>query len=130
VLTMLAQRVRALREHIVLLTVITGHVPYVPPEERVTIEDLGHGATRVIVHTGFMERPHVPAILAKANLPVDLKDATYFLGRETFVAGKGGNMGVLSEGLFAFLSRNAKSPTNWFSIPPDQVIEVGMQLDL
>ena len=66
----------------------------------------------------------------RAKLPVDLADATYFLGRETFVAGKGGKMGVVSEGLFAFLSRNAKSPTSWFSIPPDQVVEVGMQMDL
>ena len=39
-------------------------------------------------------------------------------------------MGVFSEGLFAFLSKNARSPTSWFSIPPDQVIEVGMQMDL
>jgi len=61
---------------------------------------------------------------------VDLHDATYFLGRETFVGGKGGRMGAFSEGLFAFLSRNAKSPTSWFSIPADQVIEVGMQMDL
>ena len=130
VLTMLARRVRALREHIVLLTVVTEHVPYVPQEERASIDDLGHGAIRVIIRTGFMETPHVPAILERAKLPVDLADATYFLGRETFVAGKGGRMGVVSEGLFAFLSRNAKSPTGWFSIPPDQVVEVGMQMDL
>jgi KUP system potassium uptake protein len=54
----------------------------------------------------------------------------YFLGRETFIAGKGGKMGVLSESLFAFLSRNAKSATSWFGIPPDQVVELGMQIDL
>jgi K+ transporter len=46
------------------------------------------------------------------------------------MVGKGGRMGVVSEGLFAFLSRNAKSPTNWSSIPPHQVVEVGMQMDL
>lgn len=130
VLALLAKRVRALREHIVLLTVLTEHVPYVDPEQRATVDDLGHGALRVVVRTGFMETPHVPAILAKAKLPVDLADATYFLGRETFVGGKGGKMGVVSENLFAFLSRNAKSPTSWFSIPPDQVVEVGMQMDL
>ncbi|HEY6462073.1 MAG TPA: KUP/HAK/KT family potassium transporter, partial [Polyangiaceae bacterium] len=130
VLTMLARRVRTLREHMVLLNVTTEHVPYVDVAERVSVEDLGYGATRVIIHTGFMERPHVPAILSKANLKVDLTEPTYFLGRETFVVGAGGNMGVLSEGLFAFLSRNAKSPTSWFSIPPEQVIEVGMQMDL
>jgi KUP system potassium uptake protein len=39
-------------------------------------------------------------------------------------------MGVFSEKLFAFLSRNAKSATSWFSIPPEQVVELGMQIDL
>jgi len=130
VLSIQARRVRALREHLLLLTVHTEHVPRVEDHERASVEDLGKGVFRVIVRSGFMERPDIPAILAKANLPVELHDATYFLGRETFVAGKGGRMGVFSEGLFAFLSRNAKSPTSWFSIPPDQVIEVGMQMDL
>ncbi|HEY8086626.1 MAG TPA: KUP/HAK/KT family potassium transporter [Polyangiaceae bacterium] len=130
VLTLLARRVRALRENLVLLTVSTLHVPFVDVSERVSVEDLGHGARRVVIRAGFMETPNVPAILSKAGLDVDLTDVPYFLGRETFVVGKGGRMGVLSEGLFAFLSRNAKSPTSWFSIPPEQVVEIGMQFDL
>jgi KUP system potassium uptake protein len=39
-------------------------------------------------------------------------------------------MGRLSEGLFAFLSRNARSATTWFEIPHQQVVEMGMQIDL
>jgi KUP system potassium uptake protein len=77
-----------------------------------------------------MEHPNIPKLLAQAELPVDLTDATYYLGRETFIAGKGGKMGVLSESLFAFLARNARSATSWFGIPPDQVVELGMQIDL
>jgi KUP system potassium uptake protein len=130
VLSMMCRRVRSLRENIVLLTVVTEHVPFIEADDRTTVEPLGNGATRVVIRTGFMETPHVPMVLAKANLGIDLSDAPYFLGRETFVVGKGGRMGVLSEGLFAFLSRNAKSPTSWFSIPPEQVVEIGMQLDL
>ena len=120
-----------LREHLVLVTVATDHVPYVRHEDRVRSEDMGHGVIRVRILTGFMQSPTLPKPwLAEAKLPVALDDVTYFLGRETFVAGKGGKMGVLSEGLFAFLSRNARSPTSFFGIPPDQVIELGMQLDL
>jgi KUP system potassium uptake protein len=130
VLFMHARRIRALREKLVLLTVTTEHVPHVDAKDRITVEDLGKGVFRVIVRGGFMEKPHVPRLLAKANLPVDLDDATYFLGRETFVAGKGGKMGVVTESLFAFLSRNARSATSWFGIPPEQVVEVGMQIDL
>jgi KUP system potassium uptake protein len=131
VLTTHARRIRALREHLILVTVTTDHVPFVKPADRVKTEDLGHGFHRVWIHAGFMEKPDVPKLLASAHLPgVDLSDATYFLGRETFIAGKGGKMGVFSESLFAFLSRNAKSATSWFGIPPDQVVELGMQIDL
>jgi KUP system potassium uptake protein len=130
VLTTHARQIRALREHVVLVTVTTDHVPHVKPADRVRFEELGHGFFRVWIHAGFMEKPSVPRLLASAKLPVDLQDVTYFLGRETFVAGKGGKMGVFSESLFAFLSRNSKSATSWFGIPPDQVVELGMQIDL
>jgi len=130
VLSTQARRVRALRENMVLLTVTTTHTPYVHVKDRVSMESLGKGVYRVLIRSGFMEKPDVPKALGRAGLPVDLTDVTYFLGRETFVVGKGGKMGVFSEGLFAFLSRNARSATSWFSIPPDQVVEVGMQIDL
>ena len=32
--------------------------------------------------------------------------------------------------LFVFLSRNARRATNFFQIPPDRVVEIGMQLEL
>jgi KUP system potassium uptake protein len=130
VLTTQTRRIRALREHVVLLTVTTDHVPHVAAADRAKSEDLGNGFHRVWIRSGFMEKPNVPHLLASLKLPVDLGDATYFLGRETFLAGKGGKMGVFSESLFAFLSRNARSATSYFGIPPDQVVELGMQIDL
>jgi KUP system potassium uptake protein len=125
-----AKRIRALSETVVLLSVLTEHVPLVPPEGRIEVEDLGKGLWRVVLRVGFMERPNVPRRLATANLPFDLTDSTYYLGRETFLAGRSGKMGVVAESLFAFLARNAKSATSWFAIPPEQVVELGMQLDL
>jgi KUP system potassium uptake protein len=32
--------------------------------------------------------------------------------------------------LFAFVSRNARSATSYFGIPPGRVVELGMQVDL
>ena len=34
------------------------------------------------------------------------------------------------EGLFAVLARNAKNATDYFRLPPEQVVEVGAQIDL
>jgi KUP system potassium uptake protein len=125
-----ARRLRVLSENVGVLTVVTEHVPYSVDRGRVTVEDLGKGVRRIVVRTGFMERPNVPRLLAAAVLPFDMGDPTYFIGREAFVAGRSGEMGVVSESLFAFLTRNAKSATAWFGIPPEQVVELGMQMDL
>jgi KUP system potassium uptake protein len=134
VLYNLLRRIRTLREANLLLTVTTEHVPVVGENDRFTVDDLGKGMWRVVVRTGFIEQPNVPEFLAQAkqrfSIPVDLEDATYVLGRETFVAGRGGKMGVAAESLFAFLTRNARSAPSWFQIPPEKVIELGIQMDL
>ncbi|MBL8680317.1 MAG: KUP/HAK/KT family potassium transporter [Myxococcales bacterium] len=132
VLDHIVRRMRSLHSTVVLVTISTDHVPYVT-EERLAIEDLGNGFHRVIVRVGFMESPNVPKELERAaqrGVPLDPKTVTYFLGRETFVAGAKGRMGPTAESLFALLSRNARNATLYFSIPTEQVVEVGMQIDL
>jgi KUP system potassium uptake protein len=128
------RRIRVLHQHVVLLTLATEHVPSVPAAERLSVHDLGKGFHRVIGRYGFMETPNVPALLAEAKAKglsdVDLADATYYLGRESFLATDKGRMGRWSEGLFDLLSRNAKGAASHFSIPPEQVIELGIQIDL
>ncbi|HEY8073384.1 MAG TPA: potassium transporter Kup, partial [Labilithrix sp.] len=64
------------------------------------------------------------------GLSPKLDDVTYFVGRETILALPGGKMGEWEEGLFAFLSRNSRPATSYFRLPPDQVVEIGTQIDL
>jgi KUP system potassium uptake protein len=95
---------------------------------------LGQGFFRVVARYGFMETPDVPVLLRAAfrelSLDVDLKSVTFYLGRETFLATGAGKMGPLSEGLFSYLSRNSVTATSYFSIPSEQVVELGSQIDL
>jgi len=46
------------------------------------------------------------------------------------LAGPGGQMGEIEETLFAFLTRNSRPATSHFKLPPNQVIEIGTQIDL
>ena len=128
------QRIHTLHQRVVLLTIAFAHVPYIPPGERVEVHDLDKGFVRVIAHYGYMDETDIPAALAAAGprckLGIDLGDATYYLGRETFLATAKGKLGPLSEHLFAFLARNAASATSYFAIPSEQVIEIGTQIDL
>jgi K+ transporter len=68
--------------------------------------------------------------VARFELPIDCAEVTYCVGRETFLATSAGSMGVLSESLFAFLARNARSAATVFCLNPAQVIEIGSQIDL
>jgi KUP system potassium uptake protein len=128
------ERIRVLHERVVLLTIVFEHVPYVPASERVEVAELSHGFVRVVAHYGFMDKPDIPAALAAAReecrFTFALADATYYLGRETFLATRKGELGPITERMFAFLSRNSASATSYFAIPHEQVVELGTQIDL
>lgn len=128
------RRINVLSACVVLLTLRMEHVPTVSDEARVTCEDLGHGFYRVIGRYGFMSSPDVPRLLrlvnARFGAPIDVDGATYYVGRDIFVATNHGKMSAWPERLFAFLSRNAQRATTQFAIPIEQVLEMGTQVDL
>jgi KUP system potassium uptake protein len=135
VLAMQAARVRSVMNRIVLLRVHIAHEPQVVGERRHSVEPFDEwGIARVTLRFGYMEIPNVPTELAQAlahhDVDMELAEATYYIGRETFLAGKGGKMGPIAEGLFAFLSRNATSAVDHFGIAPEQVVEFGTRIDL
>lgn len=133
ILVHLARRLHTIHETIVLFTAVTEHVPFVDASERIQIEPLQAGVVRVVARYGFLETPNVVAALhqgVRQGLQADVDQATYFVGRETFLEGPGGRMGALSESIFAFLSRNARNASLYFQVPPEQVVEVGLRIDL
>jgi KUP system potassium uptake protein len=134
ILVHLVERTRSLHKTIVLLTVVTKDTPKVRNEDRISVEEIGHGFWRVHVFYGFMEQPNVPKALDLAVrrrvLDIDLAEVTYYLARERILANPGGDMGVVLESVFGFLSRNAVNADRYFRIPHSQVIEVGAQIDL
>jgi KUP system potassium uptake protein len=124
---------KVLHERIVFLTVITEDVPHVLASERVTVKRLGKGFHQVTARYGFMEDPDINEVLeacrAKA-LDIRVEGATFFLGRETLIATDRPGMAEWRERLFSFMSRNALRATAFFKIPPNQVFEVGAQVEL
>jgi KUP system potassium uptake protein len=125
-------RLGVIHEQVLLVTIRFCHEPFVEAADRVKTEELGKGFVRVLAKYGFMETPNVPEMLVGALSAgrFDPEDATYFLGRETFLASKNGKMGPIQESVFAYLARNARPATAYFAIPHEQVIEVGSQIDL
>jgi KUP system potassium uptake protein len=124
---------KVLHEHVVVLTVTTAQRPHVPVEERVTVEPLGHDLFDVRVQYGFMEDPNVPEALLQARaqgLALDLEDLTYFLGRETIIVTRRKGMAIWRERLFVLMARNAVRATAFFRLPPERVVELGVQVEM
>ncbi|WP_225413567.1 potassium transporter Kup [Stigmatella hybrida] len=124
---------KVLHEQVVLLTILSEEVPHVPPSERVEVEPLEQGFVRVIARYGFMENPSIPDILKRGReqgLQFQLMSTSFFLGRETLIPSKKPGMAIWREALFAWMSRNARSATSYFRIPPNRVVELGTQVEL
>ena len=124
---------KVLHEHVVVLTVATAQVPHVPANERVSVQPLGYDMFNVRVQYGFMEDPNVPEALLQARdlgLTIDLDDLTYFLGRETIIVTRKRGMAIWREKLFVLMARNAVRATAFFRLPPERVVELGVQVEM
>ena len=55
---------------------------------------------------------------------------SYFVSRESVRVTKRPGMARWREHLFAFMSRNATSAANYFRLPLDQTIELGVAVEL
>ncbi|HEX6903468.1 MAG TPA: potassium transporter Kup [Thermoanaerobaculia bacterium] len=124
---------KVLHSKVILLSLQTEEIPAVPPEERIEIQPLGKEFYRVIAHYGFMQDPGVPDVLAllkEKGIPLELMSTTFFLSRETLIPSKRPGMAIWREKLFALMTRNAQRPTDFFRIPANRVVELGMQVRL
>ena len=134
VLRALVERVRVLPETVVLLTMEVCHVPRIAPADGGRHDRLADGFHRLVMRRGYLDQPDVPAALARAcrtwSIPIDPEQATFYLGRATFIASSAGRMGHLSESLFAFMARNSRPVTDAFCIPPARVVEIDSRIDL
>ncbi|MGH2542357.1 MAG: potassium transporter Kup, partial [Ardenticatenaceae bacterium] len=124
---------KVLHEQVILLSVQTQEMPHVPRAERVEVHELEHNFYQVILSYGFMENPNVPRDLVLAEqhgLELKPKEISYFLGREWLLPTEGEGMALWRERLFALMSRNSRNATDFFSLPPDRVVELGTQVEL
>lgn len=124
---------RVLHQRIVILSVVTEDVPHVPKKERCELEDIGEGIYLLVLHYGFMDEPEVPQVLSRLEIggnPFKMMETTFFLGRETIIPSPKPGMAIWREHLFRLMSRNARTATSFFGLPPNRVVELGMQIEI
>jgi KUP system potassium uptake protein len=145
---------KVLHDHVMLLSVLGEEIPQVDEKDRVRCRELGNGLYQVIAHYGFMETPDIPSVLATLGressngrpIPVKVMETTFYLGRETLILMGGGRrkrkaappvdgssppverMAHWRKRLFILMTRNARSATAFFGLPPNRVVELGAQI--
>ena len=128
------ERNQVLHQLVVLLHVSIEDAPRVPASDRLSVQTLDQGFFKVGVRYGFMQNPNLPAALRlceRLGLDLNLDQATYYLARETLMpSAKAPGLALWREKLFAFMSRNALRATAYFHIPPEKVVEIGIQVEL
>ena len=124
---------KVLHQQVIVLSIATDAVPEVADRDKVRLKSFGQGFWAVTAHYGFMESPKVLDVLRRCkqqDLRVNESDISFYLGRETLLSMKGSGMAEWRKVLFRFLSRNARSATDFFAIPPNRVVEIGAQIEL
>ena len=123
---------KVLHENVLFVTVENEDVPEVSQRRRAEIEQLAPGIHRVILRYGFMESPNIPRALEDLTEQLDVRvsQASYFLGREVLVPGMAPKLSWWRRALFLFMARNAVPATEFFRIPSDRVVELGVRITI
>jgi KUP system potassium uptake protein len=124
---------RVLHERNIILAVQTAEVPHIPAGQRLKSEKIGENFYRASLTYGFMDEPDVPRDLMPPTSAGPWKDwqpVSYFLARTTLLPTSRPGMYMWRETLFAFMSRNAQPATLFFHLPVEQVIEIGLEVEL
>lgn len=124
---------KALHKQVVLLSVKFEDVPYVCDETRHEISEYHEEFYRVVLRYGFSESPDVFNDLCQAlsdKTKVKRNGITFYQSREVLLTNGPGKMAAWRKKLFVTLSRMSRPATGYFDLPPRQVIELGIQLEV
>ena len=127
---------RVLHERVLLVCGLMTDAPRVPQAERLRVVEMGGGLTRIILRYGFMEHPDITRGLSLVReLPqfrdLDPAALTYYFRRETVIAAdKEPGMARWRKALFSAMHLNANRTAAYFGVPPAQVVEVGLEVEI
>lgn len=123
---------RVLHDRIVFLAMKTVEQPrwY---DDRVSLHQGPLGAWIVEAKFGYMEQPDVQAALracAEHGLEIDPRQASYFLGRRVIRMAARSKMPFWQQRIFIMMAGQSARAIDFFRIPPDRVVELGMQMSV
>ncbi len=131
------ERIHALHEKVVIVSLDGVSIPHVDPADRFSVEQLGRGLFKVVyltIRVGYRDRSDVPGALALARKRgllarnLDLEHASYLLSRITITPTPEPGMSRWRKHIFMAMARNAASPMELFGLPADRTVSMGSQV--
>jgi KUP system potassium uptake protein len=125
-----------LHEHVLILSIETDTVPFVPDSERIELDDLGFagdGIVHVVARYGYIETPNVPAMLAlldpdRTEGLVSLDGASYFLSKIELTRGDAPTMAGWRKRLFIATSYVTADAAEYFGLPRERTVIMGSRI--
>jgi KUP system potassium uptake protein len=124
---------KVLHRTVLLVRVITENIPRVAGADRIKARELGSGFWQIEAHFGFAQTANVARELSRAEIPgleLDLSQISFFVGRANVKPSQRPGMARWRERLYSALAHVATRSPDFFRIPPDQVIELGTEVEI
>lgn len=125
---------KILPETLIIMNLTVAEIPRVHARDRLTLQDLGNGIWRVRAVYGFMQTPNAPVTiraLEKLKVISNPDEVTYFVGNVKVVGNdECYDLQCFEQFMFTFMSHNACSAIDFFKLPEDQVVEVGIRVEV
>jgi KUP system potassium uptake protein len=124
---------KTVHRNLIFLYVAVSKLPIIESAERSKVVELGERRFHVTLHYGYMELPDIPRDIRDlkfGTIEVDHSKISYMIGRQSLFATDAPGMAIWREKIFSLISRNEISATDYFRLPKDRVVEIGMQVEL
>jgi KUP system potassium uptake protein len=122
---------KVMHQQVVFLTVEFTDTPRVADSERMDIERLLDGVTRVVARFGYREGADIARVLKLARrkgLDLDLEQTSFFTSKPVVVSVSRRGLWGWRRSLFGWLLQNSPTTAHYFSLPPNRVVELGTQV--
>lgn len=123
-----------LHERVIILNITTKDVPRVPRCERFKIQDLGEHILLIEAVYGFMELPSIPLLMRQCveegKLQLDMGDTSFFVSRTSLIPDPHVGLPLWQAFIYKWLHVNSVRMHDFYRIPTNKVLEIGIQMRL
>jgi KUP system potassium uptake protein len=121
-----------IHERLIVLHVDLKQVPRVKRDERYKVTNLSPEILQIEATYGFMEFPNIPQLLRQCvedgNLDLEMADTSFFVSRVTLIPDAHVGLPLWQGILYAWLYVNSIRVHDFYRIPTNRALEIGIQM--